>query len=69
MTELTVLFASSPDEEDLVGEIWKGDDYVLDVRRRPTGLRAFVHPLGPEIDVDLHDLAQALSDIRERLQP
>jgi hypothetical protein len=44
MSGLRVVLASWPDEDELVAEIWSGDDYVGDVRRRGARLRLTLAP-------------------------
>lgn len=69
--ELRVLFASWPDEEFLVAELWAGDAYVGDVRRGGHG-RLFValRPTDGSVDgIALGGLEAALASIRQRLAP
>ena len=66
--EIRVVFASWPDEEDLVAEVWSGDSYVGDVRRRPNGLMVTIRPSGGFVDgLDLAGLQGALDLARDRL--
>ena len=66
--ELNVVFASWPDEDEIVAEIWCGDSYVGDVRRRPNGLTVTIRPSDGLVDgLALEDLQGALEIARGRL--
>lgn len=69
MSDLEVLMASWPDEDELVAEIWRGDSYVGDVRRRRSQLLVNLRPSeGRSDDIDLDELLDALAHARARLQ-
>lgn len=63
-------FASWPDEEFLVAEIWAGEAFVGEVRRN-TDKRLIVglRPTGGSVQgLSLDDLAGALATIQKRLE-
>ncbi len=68
MSKLSVLLASWPDEDDLVAEIWLGDQYVADVKADGD---VFVVTLCPTkaVQVELDDLKEALETACRRLRP
>lgn len=69
MGELEVLMASWPDEDDLVAEIWRGDSYVGDVRRRQSRLLVNLYPTdGSSDDIELGELLEAFARARSRLE-
>lgn len=63
---LRIVYASWPDDDDLVAEITTQEAYVGEVRRRGSGL--FLH-LSGEVPspVPLGDLELAIAEIRQRL--
>ncbi|HMS13981.1 MAG TPA: hypothetical protein PKD80_12840 [Microthrixaceae bacterium] len=68
LNQLNIVFASWPDEDEIVAEIWSGDLYVGDVRRRPSGLTVTIRPSGGLVDgLALDDLQGALEIARDRL--
>ena len=64
MSALRVVLASWPDEDELVAEIWSGDDYVGDVRRCGTGLRLTVTPSQESSGLDLDEFLEVLAAAR-----
>lgn len=67
--QLRVLYASWPDEEFLVAEIWMGEAYLGDVRRdREDNLVVSLRPTGGNLEgIPLEQLEAALSAINKRL--
>jgi len=66
---LRVVLASWPDEDELVAEIWSGEDYLGDVRRRDGGFVASLRPTsGSSPLLRLEDLETAFSLARARLE-
>ncbi len=67
-SKLSVLLASWPDEDDLVAEIWLGDQYVADVK---VDGDVFVVTLCPTevVQVMVDDLKEALEAACRRLRP
>lgn len=70
MTDLRVQVTSWPDLDDLVAEIWRGDQYVADVKA--DGGTFVVTFRSSEdaapVQVDLEDLKRALDQARRSLQ-
>lgn len=71
MTQLQVLLASWPDYDDLVAEIWRGNQYVADVKADGDGFVVTFRSNEEAVPVqlDLHDLKQALDEARRALGP
>jgi hypothetical protein len=69
MRDLRVQLASWPDMDDLVAEIWLGDQYVADVKADgDTFVVTFRSPGDAvPIQVELNDLKQALDEARRAL--
>lgn len=70
MNDLCVQLTSWPDVDDLVAEIWRGDQYVADVRADGDAfLVTFrsAEDVAP-LQVDLEDLTHALDQARRSLQ-
>ncbi len=67
--QLRVLYASWPDEEFLVAEIWMGEAYLGDVRRdREDNLLVSLRPSGGNLEgIPLEQFESALVAINERL--
>lgn len=70
MSDLRVQLASWPDTDDLVAEIWRGDQYVGDVRA--DGESVLVTFRSGEdaapVQVELEDLKRALDEARRALE-
>jgi hypothetical protein len=66
---LQVVFASPPDREWLVAEIWHGNDYLAEVNQDGDQLEVEIAPRedGQPWRVSLADLSAALSVIDARL--
>lgn len=64
MSDLRVELASWPDLDDLVAEIWRGDQYVGDVKVDGDGFVVTFRSSegGVPVQVGLEDLKQALDE-------
>lgn len=70
MNDLRVLLASWPDVDDLVAEIWRGDQYVADVKADGEAFLVTFRSAtnSAPVQVDLEDLKNALDQARRSLQ-
>ena len=66
----TVEITSVPDREDLVAEVWYGDDLVAELRHEDSGvyIELYSPPTG-KWDMRLADLVGVLDKARDRLGP
>lgn len=69
MTELSVQLASWPERDELVAEIWRGDEYIADATVEPHGVLVTFRAVAGQdgITVDLVDLMAALEKARRVL--
>ena len=69
--ELKVQTASVPDRENLVAEIWFGDQQLAEVSRETETLKVEIYKKiqasGDVWELDLDDLLKALEEARSRL--
>jgi hypothetical protein len=66
-----VELTSVPDRDDLVVEIWVGDEQLAELRNEPSGVCVQLYPgaAGAPWDLSHDDFMAALKEARERLGP
>jgi hypothetical protein len=68
--ELTVNIASVPDRDDVVAEIWHGQEMMAEVSRVEAGcyiVELYPRPNGKVWEVEYDDLIRVLNSAKERL--
>jgi hypothetical protein len=68
-TEFKIEVTSVPHHDDLVAELWRGDEQVAQLRRLGMGARVQLYPQrsGAAWDFELSDFLSALEQARTRL--
>lgn len=70
MTTISITIASVPDREDLVAELWLGDEQLAEVSKDARGelsVELYSAPAGTPWKIHLDDLVAALGDAKARL--
>jgi hypothetical protein len=70
MTTISITIASVPDREELVAELWLGDEQVGEVSKDARGefiIELYSAPAGTPWRIRLDDLVAALGEAKARL--